>query len=182
MQKPPLDPDVADTAPTDSILTPYDHEHAVTYLRLLDADAEGADWRESDGSRASHRFRARADPRQAGVRNASRAREVDEQFRIQIAAQAWLAFVTLSKAAKRASATAASIQFTWRAKRRWPGGGSARWSLDNRPSRGSRRMLTEASSYLACSCLTKDGSQRAGVGSWIKVEDNRLDRLGLTFI
>lgn len=46
MQKPPLDPDVADTAPTDSILTPYDHEHAVTYLRLLDADAEGADWRE----------------------------------------------------------------------------------------------------------------------------------------
>jgi hypothetical protein len=46
VQKPPLDPDVADAAPTDSILTPYDHEHAVTYLRLLDADAEGADWRE----------------------------------------------------------------------------------------------------------------------------------------
>jgi Uncharacterized conserved protein (DUF2285) len=46
MQKPPLDPDVADTAPSDSVLTPYDHEHAITYLRLLDADAEGADWRE----------------------------------------------------------------------------------------------------------------------------------------
>jgi Uncharacterized conserved protein (DUF2285) len=46
MRKPPLDPDVADTAPADSILTPYDHEHAITYLRLLDADAEGADWRE----------------------------------------------------------------------------------------------------------------------------------------
>ncbi len=46
MRKPPLDPDVADTAPADLILTPYDHEHAVTYLRLLDADAEGADWRE----------------------------------------------------------------------------------------------------------------------------------------
>ncbi len=46
MQKPPLDPDVADAAPTDSMLTPYDHEHAVTYLRLLDADAEGADWQE----------------------------------------------------------------------------------------------------------------------------------------
>jgi len=46
MQKPPLDPDVVDTAPTDSILTPYDHEHFITYLRLLDADAEGADWRE----------------------------------------------------------------------------------------------------------------------------------------
>ena len=44
MQKPPLDPDVADTAPMDPVLTPYDHEHLVTYLRLLDAD--GADWRE----------------------------------------------------------------------------------------------------------------------------------------
>jgi hypothetical protein len=46
MQKPPLDPDVADTAPIDSMLTPYDHEHLITYLRLLDADAQGADWRE----------------------------------------------------------------------------------------------------------------------------------------
>ena len=46
MQKPPLDPDVADLAPTDPDLTPYDHEHVVTYLRMLDADAEGADWRE----------------------------------------------------------------------------------------------------------------------------------------
>jgi hypothetical protein len=46
MQKPRLDPDVTDTAPTDSMLTPYDHEHLITYLRLLDADAEGADWQE----------------------------------------------------------------------------------------------------------------------------------------
>ncbi|TYL85939.1 DNA -binding domain-containing protein [Bradyrhizobium cytisi] len=46
MQKPPLDPDVADTAPVDSMLTPYDYKHLVTYWRLLDADAEGADWRE----------------------------------------------------------------------------------------------------------------------------------------
>jgi hypothetical protein len=46
VQKPPLDPDVADTAPMDPELTPYDHEHVVTYLRLLDADAEGADWQE----------------------------------------------------------------------------------------------------------------------------------------
>ena len=43
---PPLDPDVADTAPSGSVLTGYDQEHLVTYLRLLDADAEGADWRE----------------------------------------------------------------------------------------------------------------------------------------
>jgi hypothetical protein len=41
-----LDPDVADVAPTDSALTGYDQEHVVTYLRLLDADADGADWRE----------------------------------------------------------------------------------------------------------------------------------------
>jgi hypothetical protein len=46
MQKPPLDPDVADTAPTDTALTVYDEEHVITYLRLLDADAKGADWRE----------------------------------------------------------------------------------------------------------------------------------------
>ena len=46
MQKPPLDPDVADVAPSAPTLTAYDQEHVVTYLRLLDADAEGADWRE----------------------------------------------------------------------------------------------------------------------------------------
>jgi hypothetical protein len=46
MQKPPLDPDVIDIAPADTTLTSYDQEHLVTYLRLLDADAEGADWRE----------------------------------------------------------------------------------------------------------------------------------------
>jgi hypothetical protein len=46
MGNPPNDPDVADTAPTDSTLTDYDRQHFVTYLRLLDADDEGADWRE----------------------------------------------------------------------------------------------------------------------------------------
>jgi hypothetical protein len=46
MKKPQLDPDVVDVAPTDSALTAYDEEHIITYLRLLDADAEGADWRE----------------------------------------------------------------------------------------------------------------------------------------
>jgi hypothetical protein len=46
MQKPPLDPDVADAAPSDSVLTVYDEEHVITHLRLLDADAQRADWRE----------------------------------------------------------------------------------------------------------------------------------------
>jgi hypothetical protein len=31
MQMPPLDPDVADTAPSGSVLTAYDEEHLVTY-------------------------------------------------------------------------------------------------------------------------------------------------------
>ena len=46
MQTPPLDPLVSDTAPSAGVLTSYDEQHLVTYLRLLDADAEGADWRE----------------------------------------------------------------------------------------------------------------------------------------
>jgi hypothetical protein len=46
MKKPELDPDVADVAPTDSALTPYDEQHVVTYARLLQAQSEGAGWRE----------------------------------------------------------------------------------------------------------------------------------------
>ena len=34
------------SAPSGSVLTACDEEHLVTYLRLLDADVEGADWRE----------------------------------------------------------------------------------------------------------------------------------------
>jgi hypothetical protein len=46
MQKPPLDPDVNDVAPSGSALTVYDEENIITYLRMLDANAEGADWKE----------------------------------------------------------------------------------------------------------------------------------------
>ena len=46
MKSPPLDPPVSDSAPTESILLEYDKQRLVTYLRLLDAEAEGADWRE----------------------------------------------------------------------------------------------------------------------------------------
>jgi len=45
MKSPPLDPSLSDNAPSDAILTRYDQQHLVTYLRLLDAEAEGADWR-----------------------------------------------------------------------------------------------------------------------------------------
>jgi Uncharacterized conserved protein (DUF2285) len=37
---------VADHAPTADELTDYDRNHFAVYLRLLDADADGADWRE----------------------------------------------------------------------------------------------------------------------------------------
>jgi len=33
--------------PQDEGVTSYDERHLVTYLRLLDAEAEGADWREA---------------------------------------------------------------------------------------------------------------------------------------
>src|SRR6266540_3325288 len=46
MKEPLLDPSVADLAPADPAVTTYDDEHIITYLRLLDADAEGADWRD----------------------------------------------------------------------------------------------------------------------------------------
>jgi hypothetical protein len=40
MKPPPLDPDVVDLAPSSPALTVYDEEHAITYIRMLDADAE----------------------------------------------------------------------------------------------------------------------------------------------
>jgi len=41
-----LDPDVDEVAPTGDQITPYDEQHFVTYMRLLDAKAEDADWKE----------------------------------------------------------------------------------------------------------------------------------------
>nr|WP_157348247.1 DUF2285 domain-containing protein [Bradyrhizobium pachyrhizi] len=41
-----LDLTVDDVAPSGASLTVYDEEHLATYWRLLDADAEGTDWRE----------------------------------------------------------------------------------------------------------------------------------------
>jgi len=44
--KPELDPDVDDLAPTGPEITTYDEVHFITYLRLLDAETDGADWTE----------------------------------------------------------------------------------------------------------------------------------------
>ena len=40
-----LDPDVADDVPWSDDITAYDEAHFITYIRLLDAQAEQADWR-----------------------------------------------------------------------------------------------------------------------------------------
>jgi len=47
MRRPILNPPIADQAPNDPLLTAYDEEHFVVYLRLLDAEADGADWMEA---------------------------------------------------------------------------------------------------------------------------------------
>jgi hypothetical protein len=46
MKKSPPDPHIADVAPAGPGLTEYDEEHVITYMRVLDADQQGADWRE----------------------------------------------------------------------------------------------------------------------------------------
>lgn len=55
----------ADRAPDVSQLTAYDESHLVDYLRLLDANDEGADWREAaahilgiDATAEPHRAKA----------------------------------------------------------------------------------------------------------------------------
>lgn len=45
--KPKLDPEVADEVPWSDTVTDYDLAHLVTYLRLLDAARDGADWRQA---------------------------------------------------------------------------------------------------------------------------------------
>jgi hypothetical protein len=83
MKKPELDPDVADVAPIDSALTTYDQQHVVTYARLLQAESEGADWREVarivlhiDPERAPDRAR------NAYLSHLQRAKWVTEQGRL----------------------------------------------------------------------------------------------------
>lgn len=42
-----LEPDIADEVAWSEDLTLYDQDHLVVYLRLLDAERDGADWREA---------------------------------------------------------------------------------------------------------------------------------------
>jgi hypothetical protein len=59
-------PNRSDLAPTDPALTRYDKGHLVTYLRILDADADGADWREV--SRIVLHIDAEREPDRRGMR------------------------------------------------------------------------------------------------------------------
>ncbi len=43
---PEIDPEIADGVPWSDAITPYDEAHFITYVRLLDAEVEGADWQE----------------------------------------------------------------------------------------------------------------------------------------
>jgi type VI secretion system activator RovC-like protein len=68
MAQPKVGPRIADEAPNSPALTGHDQEHLVTYLRLLDAEEEGADWKEVS------RVVLRIDP----IREPTRARRVWE--------------------------------------------------------------------------------------------------------
>ena len=65
----------ADRAPEVSQLTAYDESHLTDYLRLLDANDEGADWREAathilgvDAAAEPHRAKAMHDSHLARAR------------------------------------------------------------------------------------------------------------------
>jgi hypothetical protein len=67
-------------APSGPVLTAYDEEHMITYMRVLDVDQQGADWREVS------RIVLRIDPdteadraRRAFESHLSRARWMTEQ-------------------------------------------------------------------------------------------------------
>jgi hypothetical protein len=50
LTKPRIDAPVLDQAPADDQLTDYDRLHLITYIRLLDADADGIPWDEASRS------------------------------------------------------------------------------------------------------------------------------------
>ena len=88
---PPLNPKVADLAPDEPALTAYDEQHAVTYVRLLDAEADNADWREV--ARIVLQIDPGLDPDGARrtFESPSSSREVDGAPRLPSFAPTWMA-------------------------------------------------------------------------------------------
>jgi hypothetical protein len=82
MKEPQLNPQVTDVAPNGPVLTAYDEEHMMTYMRVLDAEQQGADWR--DVSRIVLRIdpETEADPRADSVRKPPLARQMDDRARL----------------------------------------------------------------------------------------------------
>jgi hypothetical protein len=83
MSGPSLDPDVADIAPNEPVLTAYDKQHVVTYIRLLQAEGEEADWR--DVARVVLHIDPEREPERARIAYQShlaRAKWVTEQGRL----------------------------------------------------------------------------------------------------
>ena len=80
MKEPQPNPQVADLAPTGPALTEYDEQHMITYMRVFDADQQGADWR--DVSRIMLRIDPEADADRARLAfesHLSRARWMTKQ-------------------------------------------------------------------------------------------------------
>jgi hypothetical protein len=50
LTKPRIDAPILDQGPADDKLTDYDRLHLITYIRLLDADADGIPWKEASRS------------------------------------------------------------------------------------------------------------------------------------
>jgi hypothetical protein len=87
--KPPLDPHVADLAPSHPTLTRFDEEHVAAYRRQVDANADGADWPEV--SRIVLHIVAEREPdRAARVRQSPGARQMHDSQQIQTVAAARL--------------------------------------------------------------------------------------------
>jgi hypothetical protein len=63
LTKPRIDAAVLDVAPTDDKLTDYDRLHLITYIRLLDADADRVSWEEA--SRAILHIDPATEPKRA---------------------------------------------------------------------------------------------------------------------
>lgn len=94
-------PVVADLAPSGPDLTVYDEEHCITYLRIIDAAAEGADWREV--SRIVLSIDAERDPeraRQAFESHLARAKWVANSGYRQLLRRGWPSQPHLSAARK----------------------------------------------------------------------------------
>ena len=64
--------------PQGNVLTGYDEKHLVTYLRLLDAEAEGADWR--DAARIIFEIDPDADPQHAKAIHDSHLERIAENL------------------------------------------------------------------------------------------------------